>query len=113
MKNMTAMLLLLTVVALPPQPAFALTPDHGSDISNADGTSRFSDPDDQFSDQGVGTLRFGAGQPDGSGGGSFSFGVVPVVPGPFLQSPGTAAGDGGTECAAGCACGHCQSVPGR
>jgi hypothetical protein len=83
---------LLMVSLFRVESAAALSIDHGSDIANTDGTSRFSDPDEQQNGNQFGSMQFGNASRDNAGGGGATFGFFSTgeqtnsIPGLYPQN---------------------------
>ena len=89
MKSKILTILLLATYALSPKQACALSFEHGGEFSNTDGSSRFSDSDDDLEKLGSGMMHFGTAQPGDNGTGFWSFGVASAMPQALWQNPRT------------------------
>ena len=93
--------ILLATLLFRIEPAAALAVDHDSTYANADGTSKFADPDDQLSGSQFGAVQLGnqssGGASSNNGSVTFGFSTIDVqtgsLPGFPLQSCGL-----GTHC---------------
>ena len=76
MKSLFLVFVVLLTVTMASRPAAALTVDHDSAYANANGTSRFSDPDDQLSGNQFGSVQLGnSSSSDSDTGNSVTFGM--------------------------------------